>query len=72
MLWQKTKIHIGWRKPFRKNKGKLHRKLHVKKGRKIPASKLAKASHSRDPQERKEAALAKAGKKASRKRGTKR
>ena len=45
-------------KAFSKNKGKLHRKLHVKQGQKIPASKLAKAKHASDPEERKEANLA--------------
>ena len=50
-------------KAFAKNKGKLHRRLHVKEGEKIPASKLAEAAHSKDPSLRKEAALAKTGRK---------
>lgn len=49
-------------------KGKLRRRLHVKKGQKIPAKKLAKAARSRDPEERKEANLAKVFRKASAKR----
>lgn len=48
--------------------GKLRRKLHVKAGQKIPAKKLAKAAHSGDPTERKEAALAKVFKRANKKR----
>ena len=49
------------------HKGKLRRKLHVKAGQKIPAKKLAKAEHSSDPTERKEANLAKVFKKANHK-----
>lgn len=30
-------------------KGKLHRKLGVPEGQKIPAARLAQAAHSRDP-----------------------
>lgn len=41
-----------------KRPGALHEKLHVPKGQKIPAKKLAKAEHSRNPTERKEANLA--------------
>jgi hypothetical protein len=41
-----------------KNKGALHRKLHVPKGEKIPAKKLEKATHSKNPILRKEAILA--------------
>ena len=41
-----------------KNKGKLHRELHVKEGEKIPAKKLAKAEKSKNPTIRKEANLA--------------
>lgn len=32
-----------------KSKGKLHEKLHVKEGEKIPESKLKKAEHSKNP-----------------------
>ena len=48
---------------FQKNPGKLHRRLGVPEGEKIPADKLAKAANSKDPSLRKEAALAKTGKK---------
>jgi hypothetical protein len=41
-----------------KNPGALHRKLHVPKGEKIPAKKLTKATHSKNPTLRKEAILA--------------
>ena len=41
-----------------KNPGALHRKLHVAKGEKIPAKKLAKATHSKNPTLKKEAILA--------------
>jgi len=40
------------------NKGKLHAKLHVKKGEKIPESKIKKAEYSKSPKLRKEAKLA--------------
>lgn len=42
-----------------KHPGALHKKLHVPEGEKIPAKKLAKAEHSSNPTERKEANLAK-------------
>lgn len=41
-----------------KNKGSLHRSLHVKPGEKIPEKKLDKAVHSRDPLLKKRAVLA--------------
>jgi hypothetical protein len=41
------------------SKGKLHRELGVKQGEKIPAKKLVKAEHSKNPTLRKEANLAK-------------
>lgn len=41
------------------SKGKLHRKLRVKQGEKIPEGKLVKAEHSKSPALRKEANLAK-------------
>ena len=41
------------------NKGKLHAKLGVPSGEKIPAGKLAKALHSTSPALRKEANFAK-------------
>lgn len=40
------------------SKGKLHKKLGVKLGEKIPASKLEKAEKSKSPSLRKEAQLA--------------
>lgn len=40
-------------------KGALHEKLHVPEGKKIPAKKLLKAEHSKNPTLRKEADLAK-------------
>ena len=43
----------------KKRPGALHRALHVPEGEKIPAKKLAKASHSENPRLRKEASLAK-------------
>jgi hypothetical protein len=39
-------------------KGALHKELHVPIGEKIPAKKLAKAAHSKNPLERKRANLA--------------
>lgn len=41
-----------------KNAGKLHEKLGVKAGAKIPEKKLEKADHSKSPAERKEAQFA--------------
>lgn len=46
-----------------KHKGKLHRELGVPEGKKIPAKKLAKAEHSKNPTLRREANLAKTLKK---------
>lgn len=40
------------------SKGKLHRKLGVPEGKKIPSSKLKKAEHSNNPKLAKEARLA--------------
>ncbi len=42
-----------------KNKGALHRSLHVPQGEKIPARKLTKALHSQNPKLRRRAQLAK-------------
>lgn len=47
------------KKAVGKNPGKLHRELGVPEGKKIPAKKLAKAAHSKNPTIRKEVALAK-------------
>lgn len=41
-----------------KKPGSLRKELHVKEGEKIPASKLKKAEHSKNPLERKRASLA--------------
>lgn len=41
-----------------KSKGKLHKKLGVKQGEKIPESKIKKAEKSKSPKLRKEAVLA--------------
>jgi hypothetical protein len=38
-----------WIKSAIKHPGKLHRELHVPQGEKIPASKLKKAEHSKNP-----------------------
>lgn len=47
---------------FAKHPGKLHEKLHVPEGEKIPKSKLDKAAHSSDTQLKREAVLAKTAK----------
>ena len=49
----------NWIAGATKNKGALHRALHVPAGEKIPAAKLEKAAHSKNPTMRKRAALAK-------------
>lgn len=50
----------GWiKKAVGNNKGALHRALHVPEGEKIPAKKLAKAEHSKNPTMRRRANLAK-------------
>jgi hypothetical protein len=48
-----------WIKGAIRHPGALHRELHVPEGKKIPAKKLAKAEHSKNPLERKRADLAK-------------
>lgn len=58
-----TRESRNWmQKAFSKNPGKLHRRLGVPVGQKIPQEKLAQAAKSSDPSMRKEAALAKTGK----------
>jgi hypothetical protein len=42
-----------------KKPGALHKELHVKEGQKIPAKKLEKAEHSKNPTLKKRANLAK-------------
>lgn len=53
----------GWIKGAIKHPGALHRALHVPEGEKIPAKKMAKASHSENQKIRREVALAKTLKK---------
>ena len=48
-----------WIAKATENKGGLHRSLGVPEGEKIPAKKLAKAEHSKNPKVKKQAALAK-------------
>ena len=48
----------NWIAGATKNKGALHRELGVPAGKKIPAKKLEKAEHSKNPKERKRAQLA--------------
>jgi hypothetical protein len=52
-----------WIKGAIKHPGALHKALGVKKGEKIPAKKLEKAEHSKNPKLKKEANLAKTLKK---------
>lgn len=56
-----------WIQKAIKKPGALHKKLNVKEGEKIPAKKLAKALHSKNPTLRKEANLAKTLKKMHKK-----
>lgn len=48
----------NWIKDAVKHKGSLHKALGVKQGEKIPAKKLEKAEHSKNPSLRKKAVLA--------------
>jgi hypothetical protein len=56
-----------WIKGAIKHPGALHKELHVKEGEKIPAKKLKKAEHSKDPTLRKRAVLAETLKKMHKK-----
>jgi hypothetical protein len=47
-----------WIQAMHMKKGALHKELHVPEGKKIPASKLKKAEHSKNPKLRKRAHLA--------------
>lgn len=47
-----------WIQGMHMEKGALHRELHVKEGERIPADKMEKAEHSKDPHIRKQVALA--------------
>ncbi len=49
----------NWIAGATKNKGALHKALHVQEGKKIPAKKLAKGAKSKSPKIRKEVNLAK-------------
>ena len=48
-----------WIQKMHMKKGALHKELGVPEGKKIPAKKLVKAEHSKNPLERKRANLAK-------------
>lgn len=48
-----------WIKGAIQKPGALRKSLHVKEGQKIPAAKLEKATHSKNPKMRKRAILAK-------------
>jgi hypothetical protein len=61
-----------WIQKAIKKPGALRRSLKVKKGKKITAKKLAKASKSKNPTLRRRAALAKTLRKLARKRKHKR
>lgn len=53
----------NWIHHIHMKKGALHNDLGIKKGEKIPESKLKKAEHSKNPLERKRVNLAKTLKK---------
>lgn len=55
---EKTMAKDKWIAGAIKHPGKLHRELGVKEGEKIPAKKMAKAAHSKNPTIRKEVSLA--------------
>lgn len=55
-----------WMQDAVKKPGALHKALHVPKDKKIPASKLEKASHSKNPLIKERANLAKTFRKANR------
>lgn len=48
----------NWIQGAIKKPGALRKKLHAKKGKKIPVSKIEKATHSKNPTLKKEANLA--------------
>jgi hypothetical protein len=52
-----------WIQKMHMKKGELHKELGVKEGEKIPAKKLEKAEHSKNPKLKKRADLAKTLKK---------
>lgn len=49
----------NWIAKATRNKGALHRALHVPEGKKIPAKKMAEAAKSKSPLMKKRVALAK-------------
>jgi hypothetical protein len=53
------KMAEKWIQKAIKKPGALHKELGVKEGKKIPEKKLEKATHSKNPTERKRAVLAK-------------
>lgn len=60
----KDKKDDKWmQKAFSRNKGKLHRELGVSEDKNIPVKKLNKAMHSKNSSLKKEANLAKIGRK---------
>lgn len=63
----KTMAGKNWIKGAVRKPGALRASLHVKKGEKIPESKLKKAEHSKDPTTRKRAVLAETFKKMRKK-----
>ena len=56
-----------WIQEAIKKPGALHKELGVAKGKKIPAAKLEKAEHSKNPKTRKRAVLAETLKKMHKK-----
>ena len=56
-----------WIQKAIKHKGALRNSLHVKEGEKIPASKLKKAEHSKNPTTKRRAVLAETLKKMHKK-----
>jgi hypothetical protein len=56
---QTQEVNLGKKGSFSVRKGALHRALGVPEGEKIPASKLAAASNSKNPKVRRMAASAK-------------
>ena len=63
---KKSKKDKKWIQKAVKRPGALRKKLKVKKGEKIPASKLNKAAKSKNPTTRRQANLAKTFKKINR------
>lgn len=63
----KGSVMANWIAGAIKKPGALRKALHVKKGEKIPASKLKKAEHSKNPTMRKRAVLAETLKKMHKK-----